>query len=429
MSENLTTNPLKLSQPAGAALAFMGIKGSVPLWHGVQGCAAFGKILFIQHFREPMPFQTTALNHVGVVMGGDENGVEALGTLEKEACIIGLFTTGVTETSGADITGLAKSYKEKSPGARVVAVSTPDYEGSLETGYGKAVRATLETIAGPRTRPRRRQVALLSGPYVTPGEVEELRNVFAGFGLRPVIFPDLGDSLYGYLTDFDFSPCSIGGTTVEEIETLADSAFVVSIGRSMRKTAHWFAEKNGLEAHHFDHLSTLDEIDGFFKLLEDKSGNPVPMRYRKQRRHLQDTLLDTHFYLGSNNKAAAVAGDPDFILRWMAPLEEMGLRVEALSTVPIRDLSAGDLEDFAGMVKKGEIGLVIGNSHVAKLAEGLSIPALRAGMPVYDRLGEPQSVRLGYNGLAGLYRECANELIKSSKPEEGYLSPLQAGLR
>ncbi len=46
-----TVNPLKMSQPVGGALAFMGVRGSMPLLHGSQGCTSFGLVLFVRHFR------------------------------------------------------------------------------------------------------------------------------------------------------------------------------------------------------------------------------------------------------------------------------------------------------------------------------------------------------------------------------------------
>ncbi|HQS49489.1 MAG TPA: nitrogenase component 1, partial [Xanthobacteraceae bacterium] len=44
-------NPLKMSQPIGGALAFMGLRGAMPLLHGSQGCTSFGLVLFVRHFK------------------------------------------------------------------------------------------------------------------------------------------------------------------------------------------------------------------------------------------------------------------------------------------------------------------------------------------------------------------------------------------
>src|SRR3989339_821042 len=170
MSQNLITNPLRLSQPAGAALAYLGIKGSIPLWHGVQGCTAFAKILMLGHFREPVPYQTTAMGHNEVVMGGEGNLLAAINNLKNDGELIAVLTTGVSETSGCDLQGILRQARNQHPGLALVGVDTPDFQGSLETGYKKAVKALIKEFVAPHA-PMARQVAMLVGPYFTPKEV------------------------------------------------------------------------------------------------------------------------------------------------------------------------------------------------------------------------------------------------------------------
>jgi len=74
----LSVNPLKASQPVGAALAFLGLRNAIPMLHGSQGCTAFGKVFFVRHFREPIPLQTTAMDQISTVMNADENVIEGL---------------------------------------------------------------------------------------------------------------------------------------------------------------------------------------------------------------------------------------------------------------------------------------------------------------------------------------------------------------
>ena len=68
-----TVNPLKMSPSIGAALAFLGVDNSMPLLHGSQGCTSFGLVLFVRHFREAIPMQTTAMSEVATVLGGLDN--------------------------------------------------------------------------------------------------------------------------------------------------------------------------------------------------------------------------------------------------------------------------------------------------------------------------------------------------------------------
>lgn len=136
----LTVNPLKVSQPMGASLAMLGISRAMPLEHGAQGCTAFSKVFFTRHFREPIPLQTTAMNHVVTVMGADEHIVQALRTIAEaeRPDLIGLVTTGLSEIQGADIRRAIAAFREVHPDHRrvmVVPVNTPDTLGSLESGF------------------------------------------------------------------------------------------------------------------------------------------------------------------------------------------------------------------------------------------------------------------------------------------------------
>ena len=58
----IATRPIKSGQPLGAILGSLGLDRCIPLIHGAQGCSAFAKIFFIQHFQEPIPLQSTAMD-------------------------------------------------------------------------------------------------------------------------------------------------------------------------------------------------------------------------------------------------------------------------------------------------------------------------------------------------------------------------------
>src|SRR5574337_866051 len=108
-------NPLKLSQPIGAALAFLGINKCIPLLHGSQGCTSFGLVLFVRHFREMIPLQTTAMSEVTTILGGMENIEQAIMNIwnRNQPDIIGLASTGLTETKGDDVDAYLKLIRAK----------------------------------------------------------------------------------------------------------------------------------------------------------------------------------------------------------------------------------------------------------------------------------------------------------------------------
>src|SRR5271157_4793571 len=207
-SKPLSVSPLKASQTIGAALAFLGVERAVPLMHGAQGCTAFGKVFFVRHFREPIPLQTTAMDQVSSVMGADENIIEGLVAVcgKHKPDLVGLPTTGLAETQGADIRGAVRQFRNRHPefnGITVVPVNTPDYCGCFESGYAQAVREIID-VAVPATRctrpviPRHSgRVAVLAGSLLSVGDVEVIKEQIEAFGLQPVVLPDLADSLDG----------------------------------------------------------------------------------------------------------------------------------------------------------------------------------------------------------------------------------------
>ena len=90
----IATRPIKSGQPLGAILGSLGLDRCIPLIHGAQGCSAFAKIFFIQHFQEPIPLQSTAMDPISTIMGSDDNIVAALATLFT---LLGLNLAGLFE--------------------------------------------------------------------------------------------------------------------------------------------------------------------------------------------------------------------------------------------------------------------------------------------------------------------------------------------
>ncbi|MDP2253951.1 MAG: nitrogenase component 1, partial [Thiobacillus sp.] len=195
----LAVSPLKVSQPVGASLAFLGVNRAIPMMHGSQGCTAFGKVFFVRHFREPIPLQTTAMDQTSTVLGADDNVIDGLRAIAEKSrpALIGLPTTGLSETQGADIHRLAKQFHSACPeyaDIPVVPVVTPDFSGCLESGYALAVKAMIDVLVpqGSSVGKRHKQVNVLAGSLLTPGDIEHIKDLVEGFGLRPVVLPDIG---------------------------------------------------------------------------------------------------------------------------------------------------------------------------------------------------------------------------------------------
>ena len=431
----LSVSPLKASQTIGAALAFLGFRRSIPMLHGSQGCTAFGKVFFVRHFREPIPLQTTAMDQVTTVMGSEESVVEGLKTIcEKNApSLLGVPTTGLSETQGSDVNMAVKDFRKQYPqfaGIPVVPVSSPDFSGCLETGFAKAVEAIINTLVPPAatagTLPGRRhkQVNVLVGSSLTPGDLEELSDIIEQFGLRPVLVPDLSDSLDGHLGEEEFSPLTIGGTDVSEMATLGDAAATLVIGHSMHRAADRLQALTGVPDHRFDHLMGLGAVDDLVVVLSELAGAPVPLKIERQRAQLQDAMLDCHFMLGMGR--FALAGDPDLVHAFDDMLQGVGASTVAAVTpvnAPVLkemhcdSVKIGDLEDLEKAARDNGAEILIANSHGVESASRLGIPLLRAGFPQYDTLGGYQKTWIGYRGTRQTLFDLANIMLELEKGE------------
>lgn len=429
-SKALAVNPLKVSQPVGASLAFLGIHRAIPMMHGSQGCTAFGKVFFVRHFREPIPLQTTAMDQVATVLSADENVIVGLKTIAEKSkpALIGLPTTGLSETQGTDIRRLVKEFRAQHPefdDIPVVPVNTPDFTGCLESGYALAVKATVEYVVPEdvtRVGKRKKQVNVLAGAMLTPGDLEHVKELVEAFGLRPVVLPDYGDALDGHLTEMEFSPLTVGGTPVSEITTLGEAAATLVIGRSMHPAADLLKERTGVPDFRFDTLMGLETVDAFVAALAEISGQPVPEKIERQRNQLQDAMVDTHFMLGFAK--VAIAADPDLLYALSDLVAGMGCQVVAavapsrspvLEDVPTAQVKLGDLEDLEKTIKMsgGKCGadLIISNSHAAETARRLGLPLYRAGFPQYDLIGGYQRLWVGYRGTRQSLFDLANIMV------------------
>jgi nitrogenase molybdenum-iron protein NifN len=418
----LAVNPLKASQPIGAALAFLGLKNSIPMLHGSQGCTAFGKVFFVRHFREPIPLQTTAMDQVSTIMSADENVIEGLKVIcEKNTPdVVGLPTTGLSETQGTDIKRLVREFRELYPqfaGTAVVPVVTPDYTGCLESGYALAIEAIVDVMIekSALVGRRKKQVNVLCASMLTPGDTEAIRDWIEAFGLRPVMLPDIGDSLDGHLVDAETSPLTLGGTPKHEIASMGESAATLVIGHSLNKAAELLKDRTGVPDFRFDHLLGLDACDAFTMALAEISGQPVPAKIDRQRAQLQDAMVDTHFMTGFLR--VGIAADPDLLVALGQFLAGVGAeivaavapaRAEVLATLPAEKVQLGDLEDLELAAKAGHAQLIISNSHAVQCAERLGVPILRAGFPQYDYVGGYTRTWVGYRGARQALFDIAN---------------------
>jgi nitrogenase molybdenum-iron protein NifN len=409
-----TVNPLKMSQPIGAALAVMGVDRAMPLLQGSQGCTSFGLVLFVRHFREAIPLQTTAMSEVATVLGGFDNVEQAVLTIAERTkpALIGICTTGVTETKGDDVEGFIRLIRTRHPELdqlAIVSVPTPDFKDAFQDGWAKAVTRMIDQLVlpTPEDAPRiANRVTVLPGCHITPGDLDELRDTMSAFGLDGVFLPDLSGSLDGHVPG-EFSPTTNGGISTAEIRALGTSAWTIAIGEQMRPAAEALTACTGVPFRLFDRLTGLASCDALIGFLAEISGRPVPMKLRRQRSQLVDAMLDGHFSFGG--KRIAIGAEPDLLWsvgNWAA---EMGATICAAVTTtqspllerfPSETVLIGDLEDLE--TQAVDCDLLITHSHGRQAAERLGVPLFRMGIPTFDRLGAGHLVSIGYRGTRDL---------------------------
>ncbi|MEN8686301.1 MAG: nitrogenase iron-molybdenum cofactor biosynthesis protein NifN [Desulfuromonadales bacterium] len=408
----LQVNPFKLSQPMGATLAFLGIDRCMPLMHGGQGCTSFTKVFFTRHFCEPIAIQTSAVTDaIAVLDGGDFSIVESVKNITGKVSpsVIGLHTTGLPETKGDDIRGVARQIEFP-----MVTVNTPDYEGGFESGWASACKAVIEQLVEPTVQVDDNKLVLLPHASMQPIEVEKIKEFIEGFGFNVFALPDLSTSLDGHLGEKQ-AALSSGGITVEEIRSLGDAGLVISVGDSMRGCANALQQKNAEMRHqHFAHLHGLEAADSLVELLlwETRFSGP-PLTVARWRQRLQDAMLDSHFCLGQTR--FMVAAEPDQLAGICQSLYDAGGKVTlAVSTVDSTQLEriiadrviVGDLEDAEEMANDYDV--MIGNFHCEAIARRQHKGLLLRGFPNWEQVGNALKNDVLYEGGSYFLFEAAN---------------------
>lgn len=415
-------NPLKMSAPLGAALAFLGLDSCLPLFHGSQGCTAFALVAMVRHFREAIPLQTTAMNELTTILGGADHVEQAINTIFERAKprVIGLCTTGLTETRGEDMVGDLKLMRARHPewaDLAVVFAPTPDYVGGIQEGWATAVTSMIETLVPERrcSALNRAQINILAGSHLTPGDIEEIRDICERFGLESIILPDLSGSLDGHVPERHI-PHTLGGTRLEDIRAMGRSIHTLAIGEHMRGSAEALEARTGVGFTLLPHLTGLEAGDALMSLLAELANKPVPQRLRRQRSQLLDAMLDGHIPFGG--KRMSLAAEPDLLLALATLVAGLGARLETvvttvpaphLSGIPAKRLLVGDLDDFERAAAGCD--LLITHGQGVEIARRTGIPLFRAGFPLFDRLGAAHRVSVGYRGSRDLIFEIGNILI------------------
>ncbi|MBY5315316.1 nitrogenase iron-molybdenum cofactor biosynthesis protein NifN [Rhizobium leguminosarum] len=427
-TKSASVNPLKSSPPLGAAFAFLGVDGAIPLLHGSQGCTSFALALLVRHFNEAIPLQTTAMNEAAIIVGGADRLEEAILNLKTRTRprLIGICTTASVEARDEDVAGDVENIKRKRAmelaGTEVVLANTPDFDGAIEEGWSKAVTAVIEAIARPDKQYRNpRKIAILPGWNLTVADIEHLRETAVSFGLDPVILPDVSGALDGSIPE-EWMPTTYGGTKLKEIRDLGATMQCIAIGEHMRRPAEALQRLTGVPYVLFRSLTGLENVDRFIRVLAAMSRKQTPLNVRRNRMQLQDAMLDGHSHMAG--KKIAIASEPDQLFQLSDFFTAMGAEIaaavtttgtsKALEMVPAKTVKVGDLSDLESLAATAD--LIVTHSHGREAARRLGVPLMRVGFPMFDRLGSQHKLTILYRGTRDVIFDFANILQTNHPP-------------
>ncbi|MBU0946122.1 MAG: nitrogenase [Proteobacteria bacterium] len=429
-----TTNACKLCTPLGAALAFKGIEGAVPYLHGSQGCATYMRRYIISHFNEPIDIASSSLSEKHAVYGGGANlKLGLMNVTEKyRPQLIGIATTCLTETIGDDVKLFLREYDKEVEGEKpiMVQVSTPSYSGTHMEGFHNAIASVVEALAG---RDGKQDIGsgvnILPG-FVSPADIRYLKEITDDFSMKATILPDISDTMDGPAAK-TYAKIQPGGTPLSAIAVMGNSMGSVEFGHTMAEASGGvlLAEKFGVENTRMAMPMGIGASDRFFAYLSRLSGVPVPEKHQAERGRLVDSYVDSHKYV--YGKKAIVYGEEDLVVGLTTFLAEIGvmpvlcasggksgklaerIRQATADLLPEQPQvhEAMDFYDISELAESLGPDLLVGHSKGYPLAQKLSIPLIRVGFPIHDRMGGQRILHLGYRGTQQLFDLVVNACI------------------
>lgn len=431
-------NPSKMCQPMGAVQALLGVKNTMPIIHGSQGCSTYMRFQLTRHFREPIEVASTSMNEKTVIYGGEYNLMKALKNItEKQSPgLIAVTSSCLTETIGDDMSGIIEKFKYANLGLNlplIIPISTPSYSDSHVEGYNKTIKTLVEHLATPSVP--NGKINIITG-ILSPADVGEVKNILNDLECENIILTDTSENLDAPLSESTLSLYD-GGTDVEEIINTANSNATISLSKHADSAGVFLEKKFGVKSISGPLPMGLENTDKFINSVCELGNLEVPDGIVKDRGRLLDAMVDAHSY--NYQRKVAIFGDPDFVSGMASFTAEMGMTPTVVCTgtkskVFVNDvntfrdekecspviLEGGDLYDMHQVIKEVGADILIGNSYGASIAKEEGIPLIRTGFPIFDRLGAQRISVLGYNGGISFVDRITNTLLDFYYDEAGY---------
>jgi nitrogenase molybdenum-iron protein alpha/beta subunit/MoaA/NifB/PqqE/SkfB family radical SAM enzyme len=432
--------------PMGAVSALAGIKNSMSILHGSQGCATYIRRHMATHYNEPVDIASSSLTEHGTVFGGRENLIKGLENLIKlyKPEVIGVATTCLAETIGEDVPAIIREFYDTHPEetVKIVSVSSAGYGGTQYEGFNKALWSLVSQVEMDATPNDRINIVT---PMLSPADCRLLKNLLDSMGFTYSLLPDLSENLDGVHAE-RYERLKAGGTSLEDISKMAGARHTIELSLFNDEK---FSPGRYLEAHYGVPLSKMAlpvgirDTDAFINTLVSLGGVRPEALVTERGRYI-DAMIDNHKYCADGR--AAIFGEPDFVYSTTRLCCENGTVPVAVATGSVCPALKLALEDevrraadrvFAGdavilddcdfdllesYAKKLGVNVMIGSSDGRRMAHRLGIDLVRCAFPVHDRVGGQRIKTLCYEGSLNILDQVANTLL--AKKEEGFREEL-----
>ena len=432
-------NPIFDCQPMGAQFAGIGIKDSIPLVHGGQGCTMFVRLLLAQHFKENFDVASTSLHEDSAVFGGKKRIQEGVMTLARRypnLRVIPLITTCSAEVIGDDMEGNVnicnKMLKEEFPDRKLylMPVHTPSFKSSQVGGYMECLKAVFKGIATEK-KDLTGKLNVFPG-WVNPGDQKLLRHYLAEMDVDATIFFDTEDFDSPIMPDKSIQ--THGRTTVEDIQNATGAIGSLSLARyETYPTSDYLEQSFEVPASNIDPPYGIAATDAMLQKISEITGKPIPDSLVRERGQALDALQDlTHMYLA--DKKVAIYGHPDQVIGLTQFCMELEMkptlvifgddssrykrdpRIKALMQKVDWDMEIVTNADFWELETRmkdpaKKVDLILGHSKGRYIAIDNNIPMVRVGFPTFDRAGIYRHPVIGYQGALELGEAIANALF------------------
>jgi nitrogenase molybdenum-iron protein alpha/beta subunit/molybdenum cofactor biosynthesis enzyme MoaA/predicted Fe-Mo cluster-binding NifX family protein len=433
---NLNINPCKMCMPMGSATAFYGLKNTMTILHGSQGCATYIRRHMATHYNEPVDIASSSLTEEGTVYGGSGNLKKGLKNLIElyHPDIIGVMTTCLAETIGEDVPGILKEFQEENPQYKditLIPCSSPGYGGSQYDGYFSALHAIVSSIEMDETK--NNLVNVVTAP-ISPADTRYIKAMLKLFGIEAILLPDLSENLDGE-HDKEYNRLPHHGTHISQLKKMGGAKLTLELCSFERKNsvAEYLQNTYGVPYIRCSLPVGLRDTDAFLKALSDISKLPIPEELNKERGRYLDSMIDSHKYNASGR--AAVFGEPDQVYSTVRLMCECGIlpvvcatgaacpelltkvapEIEKLSNLYLTETykiaDKADFKDIEAMIIECKANVMVGNSDGRRIAEDLKLPLVRRGFPIHDHVGGQRLKMLGYEGSMEYMDEMSNNLI------------------